>query len=96
MAVWELQPPALPEPGSIEEFVTQRHWGYGVQPGGSTLEYRISRPTWQVCRAGQWELESFGVPVFGEEFSATLGGSPVCALYAQGSEASIHQGVKIR
>ena len=96
MAVWDLQPPALPQPDSIEEFVTQRHWGYGAQPDGSTLEYRVSRPTWEVSQARQSALGSTGEPWFGAEFDHALRGTPICALYAQGSEASIHRGVKLR
>jgi uncharacterized protein YqjF (DUF2071 family) len=96
MAVWDLQPQVLSQPESIEEFVTQRHWGYGAQPDGSTLEYRVSRPTWEVSRARQSALESTGAPLWGAEFEPVLSGHPVSALYAQGSVASIHRGVKLR
>ena len=94
-AVWDLHPSALPEPGSIEEFITCRYWGYSTRPRGTGLEYRISRPEWEVQRAGQASLAVRDSGLLGKVLSQSLRKAPVSALYAQGSEAGIHRRVKV-
>ena len=95
-AVWDLQPPALPEPGSLEEFITCRYWGYSIRPRATALEYRVSRPEWEIQRAGQADLAVRDSGVVGRVLSPSLRKAPASALYVQGSEAGIHRRVRLR
>ena len=44
--------PVYARPGSLEEFLTARHWGYNGKPGGRTLAYTLTRPPWLILPAG--------------------------------------------
>lgn len=37
-----------PDAGTLEEFLTVRHWGYNGERGKETLEYRVDHPRWRV------------------------------------------------
>lgn len=40
--------PALPQAGSLEQFITEHYWGYSAQRAGRCLEYYVSHVPWQV------------------------------------------------
>src|SRR3954462_11232337 len=40
-------------PGSLEEFITDHEWGYTRQRDGSSLEYRVAHPGWEVALASE-------------------------------------------
>ena len=80
MAVWDFAPPAMPEPDSIGEFVTQRHWGYGADS---------TAPPWNTGYPGQrgrspapgnrhWKTLA---PRFSGKNSFWLSAAIRCALY---------------
>ena len=96
MEVRDLQPPSYPLPGTIEDFVTERYWGYNAQPGGGALEYLVDRPKWRVRCADSWRLEGNMARSFGPEFSQALSQAPVCALLADGAKTAIYRGRKIQ
>lgn len=41
-------PAQTPANGSQQEFITEHYWGYARQRDGSTVEYRVEHPRWQV------------------------------------------------
>lgn len=51
-------PGAPPEPRSLEEFITDRHWGYNGERGRDTLEYRVEHPRWNVWHAHQSHVDA--------------------------------------
>ena len=82
-------------PDSIESFIKDRHWGYARQRDGSTLEYHVEHPAWDI-RAGTDPVLDCGVAeVFGKQFVATLSRPPVSVFVAVGSEATLHPGKRI-
>jgi len=38
----------VPDTGTLEEFLTVRHWGYNGERGKETLEYRVDHPRWRI------------------------------------------------
>ena len=42
--------------GSIQEFITEHYWGYAKQRDGSTMEYRVDHPRWNVWDAKKFEF----------------------------------------
>jgi hypothetical protein len=73
---------AQPEPGSLEEFLTERHWGYNGGRGKDTLEYRVEHPRWRV-----WHARDVRVDYNAETFELQ---SPMSALIADGSAVTVH------
>jgi uncharacterized protein YqjF (DUF2071 family) len=76
-ATWASMP-AIPAEGSEPAFVTQRHWGYTRQRDGSTIEYHVTHPPWNVCDAVD--------PIFAPDAPSPL---PVSAYLVDGSAVEV-------
>lgn len=87
--------PELPAPGSAEEFITEHYWGYSTQRDGSTVEYRVEHPSWQVWPALDLEFEGDWASFYGEAFAPALGAPPLSAFIARGSEVQVRRGKRI-
>ena len=87
-----LDQPAFPDPGSEEEFLLERYWGYSRQKDGSCLEYRFSHPPWQICKAVAAEASAGLGDFYGPPFLGILGGRPRSAFAAGGSKVTLHRG----
>ena len=80
---------AEPAPGSLEEFVTVRHWGYNGEPGKDTLEYRVEHPRWRVWHVRTARADYVAEPLCGAELARQLR-NPISTLIAEGSAVTIH------
>lgn len=85
-----LASPAPVLPGSEEEFITRRHWGYTRQRDGSTIEYEVRHPPWTARTAHEPTLAGDLAATYGDEFAATLSGAPHSAFVADGSAVTVH------
>jgi hypothetical protein len=74
----------VPAPDSEAAFVTQRHWGYTRQRGGSTVEYHVAHPPWRVCRARDAIFET-DVP------SIVTARGPISAYLVDGSAVQVSE-----
>jgi uncharacterized protein YqjF (DUF2071 family) len=86
---------ARPEPGSEEEFIAERYWGYSAQRDGRCLEYRVEHPPWRIRRAREFELDCDVERLYGEPFVGCLTTRPSSAFLAEGSGVTVYQGTKI-
>jgi len=83
--------PARPvEPGSEEEFIAQRHWGYTRQRDGHTVEYRVLHPPWRVWQASRAWLVGDLTPLCGAELARELARDPDSAWLADGSAVKVY------
>lgn len=78
-----------PAPGSLEEFVTQRPWGYNGEPGKNTLEYYVDHPPWRVWQAPNASADYDAAPLCGVDLARQLT-TPISALIADGSAVTVH------
>ena len=85
--------PAIPPPGSEEEFITEHYWGYALQRDGCALEYRVEHPQWAVWSATGSLFEGDAGALYGPEFGPFLAGPPVSAFVAVGSPIVVRRGV---
>jgi uncharacterized protein YqjF (DUF2071 family) len=85
--------PAIPPPGSEEEFITEHYWGYALQRDGSALEYQVEHPQWAVWAATEALFEGDAGALYGPEFGPFLAGPPVSAFVAVGSPIVVRRGV---
>jgi uncharacterized protein YqjF (DUF2071 family) len=88
-------PPYLPELGSEESFITEHYWGYTMKRNGTTLEYQVEHPPWQVWRASSASLACDVASLYGAAFAPFLSGPPCSAFVAQGSEVCVRKGQEL-
>jgi uncharacterized protein YqjF (DUF2071 family) len=84
------------EEGSEAEFITEHYWGYTRQRDGSTVEYRVEHPRWNVWTATDAKLDGEVASVYGETFATLLSGVPISAFVADGSAVTVYWPKKIR
>lgn len=80
---------AAPNPGSLEEFLTVRHWGYNGERGKETLEYRVDHPRWHVWHARDARVDHDAEPLCDLGLAGELK-EPISQLIADGSAVTIH------
>ena len=76
-------------PGSFEEFLTQRHWGYNGEPGKDTLEYYVNHPPWRLWQARNTTVDCDAAPLCDVDLARQLT-APISALIADGSAVTVH------
>ena len=80
---------AEPGEGTLEEFLTVRHWGYNGERGKATIEYRVDHPRWKTWRAQDTRLDC-NPETFCPRGIATELKAPMSQLIADGSPVTIH------
>lgn len=76
-------------PGSLDEFVTERHWGYNGERGKETLEYRVDHPRWRIWHVDTTRVAYQAAPLCGHELAGHLK-DPISAIIADGSAVTVH------
>lgn len=89
-------PAAEAAPGSEEEFITEHYWGYSSLRGGGCVEYQVEHPRWRVWNLQRPVLDCDVAALYGERFAAPLAGEPSSAFLADGSEVTVHRGVRLK
>lgn len=87
--------PTLPEHGSEEQFITEHFWGYSAQADGTTVEYRVTHPSWRVWSECDAKFEGNATDLCGRELASVLAGTPSSAFLAEGSAVTVFRGQKI-
>lgn len=77
-----------PAAGSLEEFLTVRHWGYNGEAGKETLEYRVDHARWRVWHAQRSHVDYQAAPLCAPDLARALT-NPASILLADGSAVSI-------
>jgi hypothetical protein len=85
----------LPDEVSEEAFITEHYWGYTAQRDGSTLEYHVEHPRWNVWRAAETELVCDVAALYGAEFAPFLARPPSSCFVADGSAVLVRRGVRM-
>lgn len=87
--------PALPNPNSEEEFITEHFWGYTQQRYGGTIEYQVEHPQWPVWHATDATLACDVERVYGRAFAEVLSAVPTSAFVAVGSDVRVSAGARV-
>jgi hypothetical protein len=80
---------ATPEDDSLEAFIVEHYWGYGVDRRGRTQEYQVKHPRWSVATAADVVWDCDPVATYGERLGAHLQGEPDSALVVDGSPVEL-------
>jgi uncharacterized protein YqjF (DUF2071 family) len=86
----------VPADDSEEAFVTEHYWGYTTQRDGSTLEYKVEHPRWNVWKGSDPELICDTAALYGPAFGSFLSGPPTSCFVADGSAVIVRRGVPVR
>ena len=77
--------PTVPADGSEAQFITEHYWGYTRQRDGSTIEYEVTHPSWQV-----WPSSGSLTPdPAARRLIPTLAEAPDSVLIADGSPVTV-------
>ena len=83
------------QPGSEEEFFSQREWGFTRQRDGGTIEYRVDHARWNVWPATGCQLDGSLEEFYDEPFASILSEAPASAFVADGSAVVVHMPQRI-
>ena len=81
--------PANALPGSLEEFLTRRYWGYNGKLDGRVRAYQLSRPDWQVRRASRWGIDCDFSEACGGRLADAIQRAPASVLLATASRTAV-------
>lgn len=88
-------PAQIPADGSQQEFITEHYWGYVSQRDGSTVEYRVEHPRWQVWETETVEFHCDIASLYGKEFCEFFNRPPASTFLAEGSEITLYSGFRL-
>ena len=91
LAVDFAPPLALPEEGTLEHFLADRHWGYVSLADGSTREYRVDHTPWRIWPAQAARLSQATAASFGARFERWFARDPSSAFVAEGSLMQLYR-----
>jgi len=77
-------------PGSDEEFLSARAWGYTRQRDGGTVEYWVNHASWNVWSPAAAQLDGPLAEFYDEPFASILSEAPASAFVADGSAVAVH------
>lgn len=81
--------------GSRDEFIAEHYWGYTTQRDGSTIEYKVEHPPWNMWEPENVSLDLDAASLYGGEFAEILSQPPSFSLVADGSEVTVFKGQRI-
>jgi uncharacterized protein YqjF (DUF2071 family) len=82
-------------PGSEEEFITEHYWGYTKRSRGTTSEYAVQHPRWQVYPIRQFGGKADFAALYGPAFASLNGRPPDSMLLAEGSAVTVTTGARL-
>jgi hypothetical protein len=88
--------PQVPADGSQPEFITEHYWGYARQRDGSTMEYRVEHPRWQIWETASAEVDCDIANLYGKNFCEFLDCPPASAFLADGSAIKVYKGSRLK
>ena len=84
--------PFYPQPGSIEDFILDHHWGYSRSRRGECVEYFVDRPAWRIFPVTGHTIRIDTERAYGTPFARALDAQPISAILAEGSPISVSFG----
>jgi uncharacterized protein len=90
MSVVGGKPAYVPGPASAETFFKEHHWGYGETRRARTLRYHVWHPVWAVYPVRDVHIDLDWNTVYGPEWAALQGATPVSTVLAVGSSIAVY------
>ena len=87
--------PVAMEEDSKEQFIFEHYWGYTTLKDGSTGEYRVKHPSWNIYPVLDFKLNVDFEKLYGKQFQFLNMTHPASVFVAKGSAVSVYEGRKI-
>jgi len=94
----ELHCEGRPQPAaeeSLQQSITEHHWGYATQRDGTTKEYRVAHERWRVWDARPARFTGDCAALYGEDLARCLEREPDSAFLAAGSAVTVYAGQRL-
>ena len=79
---------AVPEAGSIEEFISEHYWGY-TKSLNKTHEYEVRHLQWETCMVDDFSIEVDFAKVYGVNFAFLNSLEPANVCFGKGSAIEV-------
>lgn len=86
---------APPQPGNLEQFITEHYWGYSARRDGSSVEYRVSHAPWRAWSCSAAAFDGDASSLYGPAFAEILRRPPASAFLADGAPILVHSPTRI-
>ena len=81
--------------GSEPEYIAEHYWGYARHDDKTTVEYEVKHPRWNILPHSEYEIDCDATRLYGPQFAPYLQQTPDSVFVADGSDISVHKGLKI-
>jgi uncharacterized protein YqjF (DUF2071 family) len=81
---------------SVEEFITEHYWGFTRRSNGSTSQYQVQHPRWNVYPVRSHTIHADFGALYGPAFAHIEATKPANILLAEGSAISVATNSPIR
>lgn len=88
--------PQLPAENSLEQYITEHHWGYSRLKSGRTVQYQVTHVPWNVRHASKVGFAGDAKELYGAELSEVLRRPPDSAYIADGSLVEVFEGASLQ
>jgi uncharacterized protein len=95
IGVKALNKPTQIKTGTEEAFIFENYYGYSKVNEGTTNEYKVEHPTWNIYPVTEHSIVCDFEKVYGSEFLFLNRQSPVSVFAAEGSAVAIGQKIKL-
>ena len=75
--------------GTEEEFITEHYWGYTKMANGSTSEYQVQHPRWNIYNINSYDMHINTEYLYGEKWHECFTQKPSSIFMADGSPVSV-------
>ncbi len=75
--------------GTEEEFITEHYWGYTKLINGTTSEYQVHHPRWNLHLVDDYHVNINTKSLYGEQWHEYLSAKPVSQFMADGSPVTV-------
>jgi uncharacterized protein YqjF (DUF2071 family) len=77
------------KPGSKEEFIIERYWGYSSNDKNKTEEFQVEHPQWDIYPVEQYSIDCNFSSLYGNDFGSLNSKPPASIFLAEGSPSII-------
>lgn len=88
------RPGYTPASDTIEHFLKEHEWGFGVVRG-RLMRYRVEHPVWEIYPVRHTSIDIDWATLYGSEWSVLQGAEPISTILAAGSAIRVDTGVRL-
>jgi hypothetical protein len=84
------KPAVQPPDNSLEHFLKEHRWGYGLSRSGQMVRYEVEHPVWSIYPVQSYQVDLDWGLVYGPEWAFLARATPVSTVLAVGSPVLVY------